>query len=105
MVSESRVRDWLNLLDYNVQPGRFHHMTAPVYRLRRPVERVADAKESDDGKCTTPAANYRGWNPLASCYLLVARREIFTVTPIRPKFRRRAQLVGSLINPTTRNSA
>ncbi len=105
MVSEYRVRDWLNLLDYNVQPGRFHHMAAPVYRLPRPVEGLSNAEESADGKCTMAAATIRGWNPLASCYLLVARREVFTVTRIRPTFRRRAQLVGSLVNPTTRNSA
>jgi SAM-dependent methyltransferase len=105
MVSEYRVRDWLNLLDYNVQPGRFHHMAAPVYRPQRAVENVADAKTPDDGKCTIPAEHYHGWNPVASCYLVVARREIFTVTPIRPKLRRRTQLVGSLVNPTTRNSA
>ncbi len=105
MVSEYRVRDWLNLLDYNVQPGRFHCMAAPVYRLQRPAEEIVAAEESKDRDRTTPAANYRGWNPLASCYLLVARREVFTVTRIRPAYRRRAQLVGSLINPTTRNSA
>jgi len=105
MVSEYRVRDWLNLLDYNVQPGRFYHLAPPIYRLQRPVIGVADAGTSDAGDGATAAASYRGWNPLASCYLLVARREVFTVTRIRPAFRRRTQLVGSLINPTTRNSS
>ncbi len=105
MVSEYRVRDWLNLLDYNVQPGRFHYMAAPLYRRPRPVEGIADAEESDDRKCATDATKCHGWNPLASCYLLVARREVFTVTRIRPAFRRRRQLVGSLVNPTTRNSS
>jgi SAM-dependent methyltransferase len=105
MVSESRVRDWLTLLDYNVQPGRFHHIAPPLYRQSRHGETAVDVQESDDGNRSAPVARYRGWNPLASCYLVIARREIFTVTRIRPSLRRRTQLVGSLVNPTTRNSA
>lgn len=105
MVSEYRVRDWLNLLDYSVQPGRFHHVAAPLYRLSRPAAMLADSEKPGDRGARPPAAEYRRWNPLASCYLLVARREVFTVTRIRPAFRRRAQLVGSLVNPTTRNAA
>jgi len=105
MVSESRVRDWLTLFDFNVQPGRFHHIAAPLYRPSLHSEKLVDGQNLNDGDCSSPVASYRGWNPLASCYLVVARREIFTVTRIRPSVRRRAQLVGSLVNPTTRNSA
>jgi len=105
MISESRVRDWLILLDYNVQPARFHHVAAPLYRPSRHRENLVDGPDADDGSSVGPAASGRHWNPLASCYLLTARREIFTVTRIRPSVRRRAQLVGGLVNPTTRNSA
>ncbi len=99
MVSERRLRDWLHLLDYHVQPPCFHHIAAPLYRLplavEIPVEVPAEA----------PAVCFRRWHPLASCYLLVARKEVFTLTRIRPVFRRRRQLVGGLVNPTTRNAA
>lgn len=105
MVSEYRVRDWLKLLDYSVQPGRFHHIAAPLYRQSRTVGDDPGPAESGDWEYGSPGASYRRWNPLASCYLLVARREVFTVTRIRPAFRRRTQLVGSLVNPTTRNAA
>jgi SAM-dependent methyltransferase len=105
MVSEYRVRDWLNLLDFNVQPARFHHVTAPLYRLARPADPVVAAPGSDNGTRGGEAPAYRGWTPLASCYLLVASRDVFTVTRIRPSFGRRAQLVGSLVNPSTRNAA
>ena len=111
MVSEYRLRDWLHLLDYHVEPPRFHHVAAPLYRQPQtpempsevPVEMPAREADLDGGQL--PAARFRGWHPLASCYLLVARKEVFTVTRIRPVFRRRTQLVGGLVNPTTRNVA
>lgn len=109
LVSEYRLRDWLHLLDYYVEPARFHHLTAPIYRAFGPAEPSSDesaGQSNPDGQeWRQPPARLRRWNPLASCYLLVARKEVFTVTPIRPAFRRRTQLVGSLVNPTTRNAA
>jgi SAM-dependent methyltransferase len=107
LVSEYRLRDWLHLLDYFVEPPRFHCLTPPV--LRRTSS--ADAGEAGVGAPPGPDAwrdlppRSRRWSPFASCYLLVARKEVFTVTPVRPAFRRRPQLVGSLVNPTTRNAA
>ncbi|MEO7387245.1 MAG: class I SAM-dependent methyltransferase [Gammaproteobacteria bacterium] len=109
LVSEYRLRDWLHLLDYYVEPARFHYMSAPVYRSFGPSELPADDMPAEAGtggrQWRQPIANFRRWNPLAGCYLLIARKEVFTVTPIRPAFRRRPRLVGSLVNPTTRNVA
>jgi SAM-dependent methyltransferase len=105
MVSEHRLRDWLQLLDFTVQPARFHHFTPPVYRLSRPAETPAQDRDPDAGHWPQPAAPFHRWNPLASAYLLLARKEVFTVTMIRPAFRSRRQLVGGLVNPTTRNVA
>ncbi|MEQ1800542.1 MAG: methyltransferase domain-containing protein [Gammaproteobacteria bacterium] len=108
MVSEYRLRDWLHLLDYYVEPARFHHLSAPVYRAFGPADTQGQGAtdEGGDGRDWQQSpARYRHWHPLASCYLLVARKEVFTMTPIRPVFRRRTQLVGSLVNPTTRNVA
>jgi len=93
MISERRLRDWLTLLDYRVDPAHFYHFVAPLYRASAPP--VAGP----------PAPPPRGWHPLAACYLVVARKEGLTLTPIRPAFRRRPRLVGSLVNPTTRNAA
>lgn len=95
MVSESRLHDWLRLLDFRVDPSCFFHFTAPIYRSHVAAEPVRDRH-----------SRRRGWHPLASCYLLVAHREMFTMTRVRPAFRRRrAQLVGGLVNPTTRDVA
>ena len=94
MVSESRLHDWLRLLDFRVDPSCFFHFTAPIYRSHVATEPVRDGH-----------SRRRGWHPLASSYLLVARREMFTMTRVRPALRRRrTQLVGGLINPTTRDA-
>ena len=84
----------LRPLDYQLDPARFFHVVAPVYRTQVMPEPVRDRLAR------------RRWHPLASCYLLVARREMLTMTRVRPAFRhRRAQLVGGLVNPTTREAA
>jgi SAM-dependent methyltransferase len=94
MISEYRLHDWLRLLDYQLDPARFFHFAPPVYRTQSMPEPVGDRRIR------------RRWHPLASCYLLVARREMLTMTRVRPAFRhRRAQLVGGLVNPTTREAA
>jgi len=105
LVSEYRLRDWLHLLDYYVEPARFHHLYPPLYRVLG--SEVVQPEEGLAGVTGSPEspARYGRWSPLAGCYLLVARKEVFTVTPIRPAFRRRPQLVGGLVNPTTRNVA
>jgi SAM-dependent methyltransferase len=109
MVSEHRLRDWLHLLDYRVEPPCFHHVTAPLYRrsivTELPAEAQAGQTDPPGAHWPLPATRFRRWHPLASCYLLVARKEVFTLTRIRPVLRRRAQLVGGLVNPTTRNAA
>lgn len=94
MISEHRLHDWLRLLDYRLEPASFFHFAAPVYRSQV-------MPEPDRDRPTR-----RRWHPLASCYLLVASREMLTMTRVRPALRhRRPQLVGGLVNPTTREAA
>jgi SAM-dependent methyltransferase len=94
MISEHRLYDWLRLLDYRLEPASFFHFAAPVYRSQV-------MPEPDRAHPTR-----RRWHPLASCYLLVASREMLTMTRVRPALRhRRPQLVGGLVNPTTRDAA
>ncbi|HTV51162.1 MAG TPA: hypothetical protein VME21_08235, partial [Steroidobacteraceae bacterium] len=43
------------------------------------------------------------FNPLpAGAYLLKARKRVFTLTPIRPRFREKPAVLGGLVKPTTR---
>ena len=39
----------------------------------------------------------------ASAYLLKARKRIYTLTPIRPRFREKTAVLGGLVKPTTRS--
>ncbi|MEO8445308.1 MAG: methyltransferase domain-containing protein, partial [Gammaproteobacteria bacterium] len=92
MVSEHRLRDWLQLLDYNCQPARFHHPAAPLYRQLPQGNLPEGPRDSDSGDSPRPAVHFQGWTPLASAYLLLARKDVFTVTLIRPHVRPRRQL-------------
>ena len=41
----------------------------------------------------------------AAAYLLKARKRVYTLTPIRPRARERAQPIGGLVKPTSRESS
>jgi len=89
MISEHRLRDWLSLLSFSVLRAGFYFSAAPI---RRGVSR---------GRALAPL---RQWSGFSGCYILVARKEMFTMTPIRPVWTRRRRIVGGLVNPTTRDA-
>jgi hypothetical protein len=72
-------------------------------RAARDAERASTT--ATDSRWPAPLLRLRQWPPFAGCYLLLARKQLYTVTPIRPVWKRRRQLVGGLVNPTTRNAA
>jgi len=37
-------------------------------------------------------------------YLLKARKRVYTLTPVRPRFREKTPVIGRLVKPTTRSS-
>jgi SAM-dependent methyltransferase len=90
VLSERRVREWLVLLGYEVVATRH-------YAFRVPWGSVSP----DSG--TGPYLR-RGLNPLpAGAYLLKARKRVYTLTPIRPRFREKPAVLGGLVKPTTRS--
>ncbi len=125
LISEYRLRDWLHLLNFSVDHSSFHYFPAPVLRRSRrlrkrraPGNRVTDAYRKHDLVRRTNrffravrlsiSAAFQVWRqhaPFASCYMLVARKAMYTVTPIKATWRPRRQLVGGLVNPSTRNVA
>ena len=92
MIREGRLRDWLELLSFEVgTPTRYCH-TLPLERFKQlrvlPREELAQR-----------------WLPMLSGgYLLRAQKRVRPITPVR-MFKRRARLrvVGSLVEPTTRS--
>jgi SAM-dependent methyltransferase len=92
MISEHRLRDWLRLLNFSAGRSSIRYFRTPMFRRKR----------------VWPEDRNSAWGryaPFAGCYMLVARKELYTVTPIRPAWGRRTRMVGRLVNPTTRNAA
>jgi len=90
LIGERRLRDWLKLLGFEVTDARRYLFTWPwggaVPRSQRLLE----------------AAGNHLWPLLAGAYMLTARKRVYTLTPIRPRWRIRRRVVGGLIEPTTR---
>lgn len=126
LISEHRLRDWLRLLNFSVDHSSFHYFPAPV--LRRTGRRRRCASAAVDGgtgarQKRDPArranrfframrlsvsAAMEAWRrhaPFAGCYMLVARKTLYTATPIRPAWKPKRRFVGRLVNPSTRNVA
>ena len=91
-ILESRLRDWLKLLSFDVDSRKRYCHTLPLERVRRfaafPGEEWASR-----------------WMPmLGGGYLLSAQKRVHPMTPIRPIWRRRRlSVVGGLVEPTTRS--
>lgn len=91
VLRERRLRDWLELLSFEVSaPQRYCH-TLPLETLRR------------FGTPRSEAWAQR-WLPfLAGGYLVRAQKRVRVLTPLRPKWREpRLKVVGGLVEPTTR---
>jgi SAM-dependent methyltransferase len=91
MLSETRLRDWMALLDFEV---------ASVYGYMGPLPLTRRPRKLADG--SVRQAEYRARRALtAGAYLLKARKRVQTLTLVRPK-RRSRQLV---LVPATEPSA
>lgn len=83
-ISVHRLRDWLTLLNMQVDVVHPCYLRPPANRLARFWQRT-------------------GWG--ANAYLLLATKETMPLTIVRPRLRRRPALVGSLVNTSTRDIA
>ncbi|MEL7448873.1 MAG: class I SAM-dependent methyltransferase [Pseudomonadota bacterium] len=89
LYTEGRVRDWLKLLGLDVVDARRYFFTAPVNSARL-QQRLSGIE--------TVGSRY--WSKLSGAYMLVARKRVFTLTPVRPVWSRRRGLVGGLAKPS-----
>jgi SAM-dependent methyltransferase len=130
LISEGRLHDWLRLLDFKVHHSAFYYFVPPVLRGAAPrhgrIVRADDAPRKSAGAPESPGRTggrparagrgaegrlaralrvLRRGPAFAGCYILVARKQTYVVTPIRLAWRRRTALVGGLVNPTTRTAA
>jgi SAM-dependent methyltransferase len=94
MLGARRIADWLELLGYDVSLTR-NYLFTPPWGGSAPRAGVPSALLR------------RGWiKPWpAGAYLIKARKRVYTLTPIRPKVRERAQGIGGLVKPNTTRSS
>jgi hypothetical protein len=91
VLSEGRVQDWLELLGYEVVVRRRYLYASP---WSHPAPGDASGKILRRGLV----------NPMPSgAYLLKARKRVYTLTPVRPRFREKTPVLGRLVKPTTRS--
>ena len=92
LVSDRRLRDWLKLLDMSI-----HSLSGYFFRWPLPgLKGVASAQWERRGE--------RWWPELSACYMLSAQKRISTMTPVRPVWRAKPQVVTGLAEPSTRVS-
>lgn len=91
VLSQGRVQEWLELLGYEVVAQRGYLYSSP---WSRPAPSAAGASALRRGLV----------NPMpAGAYLLKARKRVYTLTPVRLRFREKTRVLGSLVKPTSRS--
>jgi SAM-dependent methyltransferase len=93
VLSERLLREWLVLLGFEVVAARRYLYLGPWGGL---------ATSEGTGRMLRPGLTY----PLpAGAFLLKARKRVYTLTPVRPRFREKPAVIGGLVKPTTRSRA
>jgi SAM-dependent methyltransferase len=91
VLSERRVQDWLELLGYEIVVRRRYLYAGP---WSHPAPSEAGGKILRRGLV----------NPMpAGAYLMKARKRVYTMTPVRLRFREKTPVIGPLVKPTTRS--
>jgi len=91
----TRIRDWLSLLGFDVVDQTTVFFRPPL-RSEKLMTRLAGLER----------LGARFSRHLGGAYLIVARKQVLTLTPIRPQWKRHRSLVGpGIVEPTTREQA
>ena len=92
VISERRLRDWLQLLDMRI-------LSSTPYFFRWPLP---GNRPSLSGKWERRGQAW--WPELAACYMLTAQKRVSALTPVRPFWRSKPKVVRGLAEPSTRVS-
>lgn len=92
LISERRLRDWLQLLDL-----RIHGLTRFFFRWPLPGNGGPSSENWE-------RRGQRLWPELAACYMLTAQKRVSTLTPVRPRWLRKSQVVIGLAGTTNKVS-
>lgn len=92
LISERRLKDWLQLLDMRIQGSVRYFFRWPL-----PGNRAGGSNKWE-------RRGQAWWPELAACYMLSAQKRVSTLTPVRPLWRRKLKVVAGLAEPSTRAS-
>ena len=90
LISDRRLRDWLQLLDMRIQGSMRYFFRWPL----------PGNKARGSGKWESRGRAW--WPELAACYRLTAQKRVATLTPVRPLWRRQPKVVTGLAEPSRR---
>ena len=94
VLSERLLREWLVLLGFEMVAARHFLYLSPWSR--------GLARGEGTGRMLRRGLTY----PLpAGAFLLKARKRVYTLTPVRARFREKPAVIGGLVKPTTRSQA
>jgi SAM-dependent methyltransferase len=94
VLSEGLLREWLVLLGFEVAATRRYLYLGPWGG--------GVTTHEGTGRTLRRGLTY----PLpAGAFLLKARKRVYTLTPVRPRFREKPAVIGGLVKPTTRSQA
>ncbi|MEL7310038.1 MAG: class I SAM-dependent methyltransferase [Pseudomonadota bacterium] len=85
---ERNLKDWLALLNMRVDDYQRFFFRWPVRGLGSPISSRWEA------------IGQRWWPEFAACQLITARKRVAAMTPLRPSWRTRAQVVGGSVSDT-----
>ena len=87
--TQARIRDWLSLLGFDIDPASSCFYRPPVAHPG-----ILSRLGWMDG------LGRRLWRPFGASYIMVARKRVATLTPVRPRWRPRRKLVApGLVEP------
>ncbi len=92
-LTEGRMRDWMAILGFDVKQVIRYGYGLPSNRL------VGNGRHMRFERTAQ-----RLWPALSGGYMMVAKKRVYTMTPVRP-VRTGKRVVGGLVEPTTRASA
>lgn len=92
-LSYTRTKDWLALLGFDIVSTR-------GYFYRPPLKNKSLMKQLT----FMEKLGARLWSRLSGAYIIVAKKRVTTITPIKPRWRSRRKIMGGLVEPSARST-
>jgi SAM-dependent methyltransferase len=91
-ISDRRLADWLKVLDMRLQVMSGYFFRWPLPGLKGGASPAWESR------------GQRWWPEFSACYVLVAQKRVATLTPVRPRWKKKPKVVGGLVETSSRVS-